>query len=356
VADNRVDQVTVENALAKHERRIGILEADVGRWVYVLPMAPSTPPASFNAADPLSPPFQNSWGNIAGQQPVSFRLWPASKVQIRGAIAGGTLPSVVFTLPAGYRPPQPQMILFPSIDGSTAYTGRVDVSGEVWVLAVIAVGPSPGPGPGPGAGIFFDIPNVGDSLSVATTDGTFFTDNGSGGIGLLSSPGATGGLTFRSFAGIEIDERSAAGISIATIAGGGPIAIQSVGGISIENDAAANTHIFNTAAGALVIESLGSGGTQIADGGAGGLTLLANGSTKMLLQSIAGMDIEDTSGFGVFIAEFGAGGITLSDSGSGGIIFDMSGSSGFIEMVGLPIANPGGTNRVWNNGGVLNIT
>ncbi len=138
MSDNRVDQISVPLALRSHDRRLGILENAVGRWVYVLPVAPATDPPNFQAADPLSPSFQNSWTNIPTLQPVSFRIHPATKVQIRGNIDGGSIPSIVFTLPAGYRPQQgPASVTFPSYDGLSIFTGRIDTNGDVNILGTI---------------------------------------------------------------------------------------------------------------------------------------------------------------------------------------------------------------------------
>jgi len=134
----RVDQPNLGGALRNHETRIGALEAQVGRWIYVLPIPPATPPLGWASGDTLAPSFQNSWGNVAGQQPVSFRVHPATRVAIRGSITGGSIPSVVFTLPVGFRPPAPAAVLFPSSGGTHIYTGRVDPNGDVWILGMPA--------------------------------------------------------------------------------------------------------------------------------------------------------------------------------------------------------------------------
>lgn len=133
---------TFAGALRQHNRRISALEGNIGRWVYVLPVAPATPPPDYNPDDPLSPNFQNSWANSADEQPLSFRIHPATKIQIRsGGLGGGTIPSVVFTLPENYRPTQgPVPTTFPSNDGTSTFTGRVDTNGDVWILAEIGGG------------------------------------------------------------------------------------------------------------------------------------------------------------------------------------------------------------------------
>lgn len=130
----RVDETTVPGALRSLDARASALEQQVGRWVYVLPIAPATAPPGWSSGDPVTVSFQNSWANVVGQQPASFRIHPATRVQMRGVISGGAVPSVVFTLPAGYRPTQgPAPVTFPGPAGSI-WIGRVDTNGDVWVL------------------------------------------------------------------------------------------------------------------------------------------------------------------------------------------------------------------------------
>lgn len=138
MTQGRVDQATGPGALRNHDQRIQALERQVGRWVYVLPVPPADPPINWVAGDPLAPSFQNGWANMLGQQPASFRLHPATVVQLRGGVTGGTAPSVVFTLPERYRPNVTTALLFPGADGTAAFTGRVDPNGDVWIIAVIA--------------------------------------------------------------------------------------------------------------------------------------------------------------------------------------------------------------------------
>lgn len=175
----RVDQAGLGDALRNHDSRLRDLEQQVGRWVYVLPIPPATPPDNWMAGDPLAPSVQNGWSNVAGEQPLSFRLHPATKVQIRGAIFGGTIPSVVFTLPVNYRPTQgPAPIIFPGA-GTSSFTGRVDTNGDVWVLAENA--------PVTDA-IRFNVDNEGGFLDITTNEvdplgaGMQLIDNSGGGI------------------------------------------------------------------------------------------------------------------------------------------------------------------------------
>lgn len=136
---NRSDQVTVAEALRSHAGRLTVLEQQVGFRHYVLPVAPATGPP-WAGSDPIAPNFQNGWTNVAGKQPLSFMIHPATKLNVSGAIQGGTIPSVVFTLPAGFRPANPMPILFPSVSGGQAYTGLVETTGDVSVTAIVAAG------------------------------------------------------------------------------------------------------------------------------------------------------------------------------------------------------------------------
>ncbi len=133
------EQTTVEL-----HRRVKALEGNavVWPWLYLTPVAPASTPPDYDPAEPLYPPFENSWANLAAHQACSFRLQfrnqSLESVKMRGALTGGSLPSVVFTLPAGYRPALSQQILVPGTDGTTIYTGRVDPDGSVWLLAAIS--------------------------------------------------------------------------------------------------------------------------------------------------------------------------------------------------------------------------
>lgn len=129
---------SLPRVLREHRQRIGQSEApSPGQWVYVLPIAPASPPVDLVPGDPLAPSFKNGWGNVAGQQPVSFRVHPATKVCMRGVMTGGAFPSIAFTLPAGFRPSLPVAMMFPSSGGAHVYTARVDPNGDVTMLAQV---------------------------------------------------------------------------------------------------------------------------------------------------------------------------------------------------------------------------
>jgi hypothetical protein len=53
------------------------------------------------------PAFQNSWSDFgATTATAAFYRDPFGIVHLKGLVAGGTTPSAIFTLPAGYAPPQ----------------------------------------------------------------------------------------------------------------------------------------------------------------------------------------------------------------------------------------------------------
>lgn len=131
-------QANVPDVLRDHRDRLRAVEApSPGRWTYVTPISPATTPPDLVPTD-TGPPFRSSWTNVAGSEAVSFRIHPATRVAMRGTIQGGSIPSIVFTLPAGYRPALVHPILFPSSDGLSVFTGRIDPNGDVWILGQIS--------------------------------------------------------------------------------------------------------------------------------------------------------------------------------------------------------------------------
>lgn len=89
------------------------------------------------------PIFQSGWSNFgSGYHTAAFYLDPFDRVWLRGVIAGGAVPSTVFTLPVGYRPTA--RVIYPAIDGTagapaaqieinTTGTVRVPVGNSVLV-------------------------------------------------------------------------------------------------------------------------------------------------------------------------------------------------------------------------------
>jgi hypothetical protein len=74
--------------LSQIERKTG------GSWIYV-----GTFPGDANTTI-LSPPFQNSWGNMGGGwQVLRFRWLSDGTIEIEGVVTGGVVGTVIFTLP-----------------------------------------------------------------------------------------------------------------------------------------------------------------------------------------------------------------------------------------------------------------
>jgi hypothetical protein len=84
------------------------------------------------------PAFEGSWSNVGGAYfPVAFYKDPGDVVRIRGVArwTGAPAGSVVFTLPAGYRPTQ-QMV-FPIY---MTYTGPATIPPETQYCVISAAG------------------------------------------------------------------------------------------------------------------------------------------------------------------------------------------------------------------------
>jgi hypothetical protein len=125
------------------------------------------------------------------------------------------------------------------------------------------------------------------------------------------------------------------------------------------------------------LTDLTNGGILVHGNGGGGVVLEAdqanNPGVSLITRgaSNSGLDFEthdmnnagfnfttnDSGNGGFAVNTLGAsnGGIALTAGAAGGIALTLSGG-GQLLMSGLPTANPGGSHRVWNNGGVLNIT
>jgi hypothetical protein len=181
-------QATLPSVLRTQDARISDLEGHVGRWIYVNPIPPASYPADYYPLDPLSPSFVNGWANTASEQPTSFRLHPATKVEIRsGGLEGGTLPSVVFTLPVNYRPIDgPAPCIFPSSDGTSVFSGRIDTNGDVWILEDLVLSGATGTTGAAGA------TGVTGATGAAGATGTAGAAGATGITGATGAAGATG--------------------------------------------------------------------------------------------------------------------------------------------------------------------
>ncbi len=154
----QIDRPSVWTAIGDLRAQAKASSVQMGRWIYVLnpdspgsEWEPGIKPADWpeTGVDPLSPPWQNGWLNPDGAVPFAFRMFPATKVKMRGAFYGGTIPSILFRLPGLNYPPVPMgqpentvnfwppadlPFLFTSTDGGTIYSGKVTADGYVWIL------------------------------------------------------------------------------------------------------------------------------------------------------------------------------------------------------------------------------
>ena len=76
--------------------------------------------------DTGQPAFTNSWAYFGSEQVAAFWRDPFGWVYLRGLIKNGTVGSVAFTLPPGFRPPVAERFVVISNDA----VGRVDVGAD----------------------------------------------------------------------------------------------------------------------------------------------------------------------------------------------------------------------------------
>lgn len=186
---DRVDQLSVPGVLREHARAIGVLNRQIGRWSYATPVAPATEPVGYTATDPLGVPFQGVVANVAGQVPFRYRVHPANKAEVEGALdlgASPTFPVLVCTLPGpgyGFWPLLGnEPCEFPSTDSTAVWLGLIDTSGNVWVTGQLASG---GTGPAGPTGATGATGTTGSTGATGTTGST-------GATGVTGSTGATG--------------------------------------------------------------------------------------------------------------------------------------------------------------------
>jgi hypothetical protein len=98
----------------------------------------------------------------------------------------------------------------------------------------------------------------------------------------------------------------------------------------------------------------------------GDLQLSVDGQIALFSFQGGGIVLHNYAGTGtgnIQITQATTGGINMQDTGGGGIQLTSGGftlnvndGAGHFVITGLPTSNPGGSHRVWNNGGVLSIT
>ena len=88
----------------------------------------------------LAPTFQNSWVNVGGgTEPVQYFKDQNGVVYIKGQTVGGLSGTVVFTLPAGYRPQGLVRAIGVTSIGPTIMPVEIATNGEVSILTSVAL-------------------------------------------------------------------------------------------------------------------------------------------------------------------------------------------------------------------------
>lgn len=123
-----VEQASLRGTLLDHGGRLSDIERGGSPLIYVGTVGLD---GVDDLLTPDSPPFQNGWTNSLGRGgPVRFtRL--NGLVHIWGGFTGGADSTVVFTLPAGYRPEFLQPMNIPTEDLLHVATCAVDSDGTV---------------------------------------------------------------------------------------------------------------------------------------------------------------------------------------------------------------------------------
>lgn len=251
---------------------------------------------------------------------------------------------------------------------------------------------------GNGSGIQFDTDNEGGWLDITTnaTDGLGvgfgLTDKSGGGINIYGEStagsitidntnlgaGTTGGINIsdQGDSGINIAERSDGGITIEETLGAGlgtGIRIIGSGPINIATDDTAGLNLRTEGVGGVTAISGQDTGFPFTLGG-NSVTLRAGDDTSSGAGAIEVGAFAGASG--AQLVELLAGDWTLGSPaslfpgltallssstsfwvarGDATIMFEVD-YSGQVSMPLLPTVNPGGSGKLWNNGGVLNIT
>lgn len=80
--------------------------------------------------------FQNGWTDPNDDTPAQFCMDEHGRIRLRGRISGGTVGTVAFTLPYGFRPPIPQKFNLANADAGYAII-EVLPNGEATVTGIV---------------------------------------------------------------------------------------------------------------------------------------------------------------------------------------------------------------------------
>lgn len=143
-------------------------------------------------------PFQNSWNQAGGTHaPASHYLSEDGELRSRGVVTGGSINTVIYTVPEELRPEYPELYLVPLEDTEgnvTAGSVRIETSGDVVYLGPIfpiettGTGGTEVPGAGTDSILYNKHPQSGAWLYVETTG------QRTGGAGLELKASGTGGM------------------------------------------------------------------------------------------------------------------------------------------------------------------
>lgn len=216
-----------------------------------------------------------------------------------------------------------------------------------------------------GAGIRFDTDNEGGWLDITTKN----TDPGGAGLQFLDLSG--GGMFFDGDSGITLNDRSNNGINLIQESDGGIAALdQGNGGISFTELENGGIYFQNEGTGQLALNNNGSAFLGINSTTTGPIEVHQSGGHEVLLYATASSTNPSPPGNTaiVFMAADGGNnapsvmaGINDGDSFA---VFNLANAAQIwmevlntgVTLNNLPSTNPGGSGKLWNNGGVVNIT
>lgn len=120
---NSIQEPTLVKALESVNSRLRALESQV-----LLNKKALSAPLDWQAAS-----YQNSWVDYSGAYPgARYAIDSMGFVILSGVVKNGTVPSVIFTLPAGYRPAV-DLIFSVTAGAPTASVLDVTAAGEVYI-------------------------------------------------------------------------------------------------------------------------------------------------------------------------------------------------------------------------------